>query len=165
MVFAKFIGVFFVSRLISVDISIREYSQSLFSVSSSVSEQDLETITSYSDLIMFSAVAGVFSIILIKAIYLHDSHVKPTLVARLASQNLFDLIKNSYDIYHAAAISLVFLWLSSIITLINALMGYTFVWLPAVTIPAAIVLSTILLFDVYQEIKNIKNKPGSYNWI
>ncbi len=164
MVFGKFVGVILVGKFIGVNVNIREYSDALLAVSPMVSKQDLITITSYSDLIMYAFVAGLFSVVLIKAVFFHNTHAKPTLVAKLAHSNMLSLIQNSYEIYHSASIHLVFLWIATSIVIFNSAVGNTYSWIAVLSTISSIVLTAILLQDVYREIENIKNKPGSYNW-
>lgn len=147
-----------------VDISIGEYSSSLISVSPVISEVQLLDISAFSDLIMYGAIAGYFSIVIVRAVYLHDSHVKPTLIAKLANTNMLKLIQSSYEIYHNASISIVFLWIANLIILFNSSRGYSYTWIVLLSLSSSLALTTVLIMDVYREIDNIKKKPGSYNW-
>ena len=164
MVFGKIFGVFLVSQVLGIKISINEYADSFLSISPLVSENELMAITSYSDLIMYAFVAGIFSIVLIQAVFLHNTHTKPTLVVKLADANMLKLIQNSYDIYHSAFIHLLFLWIVTAVILVNGFLGKTYIWITLITMVASIIFTTILLQDIYKEIENIKSKPGSYNW-
>ncbi len=165
MVFGKFFGIFAISRIIGIEVNVREYTDSLLAVSPMVTEEELLIITSYSDLIMYAVVAGLFSIVVIRAVFFHDTHTKPTLVAKLANSNMLKLIQNSYEIYHSASIHLVFVWVATAIVIFNAVAGNTYAWIGILSVIGSIILTAILLLDVYKEIENIKNKPGSYNWV
>lgn len=164
MVLSKVLGVYLVGMLFDIDVSMQRYEDSLFSYAPEVSIEDIKTISSYSDLIMFTAVAVIFSIILIRAIFLHSSHIKPTLMTTLASKNLFSLIYTSYDIYHAGAVSLIFSWAATILIFSNVLMAQTYAWVGILAFFSSVIMTVMLLHDVYREINNIKKNPGSYEW-
>jgi len=164
MVIGKFVGVIVVIQLFNISTSIREYSNSLFSYSTILKPEDVLTVTTYSDLIMYAVLAIGFSVNIFRAVYLHSSHIKPTLVSRLVNKNLFSLIQNSYEIYHSAAIWLVFVLVSNVLIIVNAINGSTYPWLAVVTVIASALLTTVLLQDVYREIENIKHHPGDYHW-
>ena len=164
MIIAKFIGIIVTIRLFNLPWSIKEYTNNIFSFSTTVSPNDISTVTSYSDLIMFAAIAIFFTITIVRAVYLHSSHVKPTLVTKLADKNLLNLIQSSYEIYHSSAVWLLFSWITSVLIIINALSGKTYAWIAITAGFASILLTLILLQDVYREIEHIKHNPGEYNW-
>lgn len=159
MVLGKLVGVLLTIWIFNIPFTLRDYFNNFYSLRFVVSEENLRTVTSYSDLIMYIFVAIFFSFNIVRAIYLHNSHVKPTLITRLANSNLLKLIQSSYEIYHSATIWLIFMWVSNILVLVNVFAGNTFSW-----IGILVTLTSILLSDVYREIENIKRKPGTYNW-
>jgi len=161
----KAVGILLTSRLFGTSLSIREYSSSLFSVTPVVPAEDLKFITTFSDLFMYIGIATFFSYVVIKAVFFHNTHVKPKLVTALANQNLLKLVQNTYEIYHMGAIALIFTWMANAIIIVNALSGRTFPWLAIASLISAVSITAILLLDVYKEIENIKHKPGSYQWI
>lgn len=165
LVAGKAFGVLFAARIFDIEITIREYSNSIVNLSPAVSAEDLNTITAYSDLIMYCFIAAYFSFVIVKAVFLHDTHAKPELVARLANQNLLKLIQNSYEIYHMATIALAFLWIANILILVNSFSGVTMEWIAVFSTLSSIGLTTALLQDVHREIQNIKNNPGQYKWV
>ncbi len=165
LVVGKLVGIVISSSMFGANLSIREYSSNIFNFKAFVDESTLEGVISYSDLIMYGFVATVFTLSVVKAVYLHSSHVKPVLVARLANKNLLALIQNSYEIYHSAFISLVFCWIGNIILLVNVFKGNTYIWIGIFCTITTIALTSILVQDVYKEIENIKRSPGKYQWI
>lgn len=164
LVLGKVLGVYVVGIMFNIDVSMRRYSDSIFSYAPEVSNSEIQVVSSYSDLIMFSVIAVIFSAILIRAVFLHSSHIKPTLVTKLANKNLVNLIYSSYDIYHAGAITLIFTWAATILTFANVVTEQTYAWVGIATFIASIVMTVLLLQDVYREIENIKKNPGSYEW-
>lgn len=165
MIFGKFIGVAITLRLFNLPWSVGQVANSVFSNGNIIRADDLKTVISFSDLIMYLTVALGMVVILIRAIYLHNSHVKPSLVARLANYNLLSIIRDSYDVYHSAAVWLIFTWVANTVLIINALSGQTYSWVAAVATLISIVSTVVLFQDVYKEIENIKRKPSDYQWV
>ncbi|MEP7103964.1 MAG: hypothetical protein ABI721_04630 [Candidatus Dojkabacteria bacterium] len=165
MIFGKFIGVAITIRLFNLPWTVGQVANSVFSNGNIIRPEDLQTVISYSDLIMYMLVAIGMAVALGRAIYLHNSHVKPSLVARLANYNLLSLITDSYDIYHSATVWLLFTWIANLIVIINVISKQSF---PGIAILVTIIsiASTLILFqDIYKEIENIKTKPGKYQWV
>ena len=165
MIFGKFIGVAITLRLFNLPWTVGQVANSVFSNGNIIRAEDLKTVISYSDLIMYIVVALGMVLILVRAIYLHNSHIKPSLVARLANYNLLSLIRDSYDVYHSAAVWLIFTWVANTIVIINALSGQSFPWVAAIATIASIVATLVLFQDVYKEIENIRRKPSDYQWV
>jgi len=162
MVVSKFVGIFLIIRLFGLEWSIQETPNNIFSFQTVLSSQDVVLVTSYSDLIMFSILAIGFSVNILKAIFLHNSHISSELLNRLASVNLLTLIKNSYEIYHSASVWLIFMWIAALISLSNALSGSTFGWVGITTLIVSILLTVIFFQDVYKEVEYAKEHPGKY---
>lgn len=164
MIIGKFVGIVLTIQIFNLPWSIKEYTNNMFSLSTVVEAGDVNTVYSYSDLIMYFLIALFFTAVIIRAVYLHSSHIKPTLVAQLANKNLLSLIQNSYEIYHSAVIWLLFTWIANVIIIINALSGKTFGWVAIATTLTSVMLTIVLLQDVYREVENIKHNPGQYQW-
>lgn len=165
MILSKALGIYLLTKLLNIPIGLSQYSDNLFSIGGqSLSLDDVRFITSYSDLIMFTVLAIVFSINIFRAIYLHNSHIKPTLVTKLADNNLLNLIKDSYEIYHSATAWLGFTALTNAVILVNVVNGFTYAWIGLLTVTITALLTVLLLQDVHKEIENIKKHPGQYNW-
>jgi hypothetical protein len=164
MILGKFLGVVLTIRFFNIPSSIERNVNSIASFSTTLRAEDVQLVTSYSDLIMFSSVALLFIFVIFKAVYFHSSHIKPVLVTRLLNKNLFHLIQNSYEIYHSAVVWLLFSWLASVLTLINVIAGQTYAWIGIAAVFCNIVLTAVLLQDVFREIENIKHNPGRYQW-
>jgi hypothetical protein len=93
-----------------------------------------------------------FSVVLIQALFFHNSHVSPKSLTKLASNNLLSLVKSSFEIYHKGAVWSLFLWLSNLLILINVLTSKTQPWVFVVSLIVTIVLSLVLLNDAAEEI-------------
>lgn len=111
------------------------------------------TAENYSNLAMFAAVAAGAIIVILKAHFLHESHIHPKLHARLISLNLERLAQSSYHLYHQAAIWIIFLWLTCGFLTLSSIAKITY---PQITIAAFLVaanLSWVFALDVEKEIE------------
>ncbi len=162
LVVSKFLGILLVAQIFSIDLYIEQNTNNILSFQTILSSQDIITVTSYSDLLMFGLIALGFTLNLIIAIFLHNSHINPITLMKLSDRNLLNLVKSSYEIYHSASIWLLFLWISTIIILGNVLNHVVYPWIGNLVILVTLVLTTIFLQDVYKEIENIKKHPKDY---
>lgn len=122
--------------------------------------QDQMIATSYSNLIMFLVVTLGFMLVLFRALYLHSSHISPRTIARLATNNLLDLVQDSFEIYHSASVWLISTWIGLFAVLSNVLMGRAYIWTAVFTVTCALIATTILLRDVSREIHIAKKNIG-----
>ena len=116
------------------------------------------TAENYSNLAMFAAVSAGAIIVILKAHFLHESHIHPKLHARLISLNLERLAQSSYHLYHQATIWLVFLWLSFGFLTLSSIAKITY---PQITIAAFLIsanLSWVFALDLEKEIEISKGK-------
>jgi hypothetical protein len=164
MVIGKFLGVILTNKLFSIPWSVQEYSDSLFSFGTVAKAEDISKISSYSDLVMYIFISTLFLVNVVRAIYFHNTHIKPNLILKLANSNLLKLVTSSYEIYHAGFAALLFLWTSVILIWVNVFSDKTYLWVGIVTLFFTIALSIVLLNDVYREVENIKKHPGRYQW-
>src|SRR3990167_3092 len=107
----------------------------------------------YSNLAMFVAVAAGAIIVILKAHFLHESHIHPKLHARLIALNLERLVQSSYHLYHQAAIWLIFLWLTFGFLTLSSIAKITY---PQITIAAFLIsanLSWVFALDIEKEIE------------
>ena len=164
LILGKLVGVLLTLWYFNIPFSLRDYFSNIYSLRFIVQEESIKSVTSYSDLIMYIVIAVFFSITIIRAVFLHNTHVKPTLVTKLANSNLLRLVQSSYDIYHASTVWLIFLWVANIIVLINVFSGNTMAWVLIFCTISSVLLTAALLQDVFKEIESIKHKPGEYQW-
>ncbi len=162
MLVSKFVGIFFIIRFFNLDWVVQQTPNNFLSFQTVLSAQNVVLVTSYSDLIMFCAIALGFTINLLKAIFLHNSHISPQMLNRLANRNLLSLIKNSYEIYHSASVWLFFLWVAVAIVITNTLNNAIYSWVGLATLLVSILLTIVFFQDVYKEIENARLHPGKY---
>src|SRR3990167_4762902 len=111
------------------------------------------TAENYSNLAMFAAVAAGAIIVILKAHFLHESHIHPKLHARLISLNMERLVQSSYHLYHQATIWLIFLWLTFGFLTLSSIAKITY---PQITIASFLIsanLSWVFALDIEKEIE------------
>jgi len=116
------------------------------------------TAENYSNLAMFAVVAAGAIIVILKAHFLHESHIHPKLHARLIALNLERFVQSSYHLYHQATIWLIFLWLTCGFLTLSSIAKITY---PQITIAAFLVaanLSWVFALDLEKEIEISKGK-------
>src|SRR3972149_12219643 len=116
------------------------------------------TAENYSNLAMFVAVAAGAIIVILKAHFLHESHIHPKLHARLISLNMEKLFQSSYHLYHQATIWLIFLWLTFGFFTLSSISKITY---PQITIAAFLIvanLSWVFALDLEKEIELSRGK-------
>lgn len=158
MVAGKFVGLYLTIKAFGFDWGVDSKPSVFFSSRPIFMEEDLLVASSYSDLFLIFVMIFGFSFHIIRAIFLHKSHIHPKLLTRLAMHGLLGLVKDSFEIYHRASVWLLFLWLVNVLVLINVLLGKTYTWVLAVGLAATIFLTIVLLRDVAYEIKIAKEK-------
>ena len=145
-----FLAVFFLK--LSFDLEFR----SIFGILPSFRFTTLQgyiTAENYSNLAMFVAVAAGAIVVILKAHFLHESHIHPKLHARLIALNMERLAQSSYHLYHQAAIWLIFLWLTCGFLTLSSIAKITY---PQITIAAFLVaanLSWVFALDLEKEIE------------
>lgn len=107
----------------------------------------------YSNLAMLTAAATGTVFILIKAHFLHETHIHPKIQAKLIRANLGGLITSSYNLYHQAAIWLLYLWLTVAFLINSSILGITYFQISAIGFLVAANFSWIFALDVQREIE------------
>lgn len=153
LIVGKVIGLYLVINLGGFEWQINFDNNTIFSVYPVVWEHDLTVISSYSDLILMLIMLSGFGFYTIRAIYFHDTHVDPQMVAKLVKFNVLDLVSSSYKIFLKATIWFIFNWVAVALISWNSIIGKTFFWVALFAIISVISLSVILLKDIESEIE------------
>jgi len=164
MIASKFVGILLSIKILNIPWSIKDYTNSILTVTTFLRKEDISTVTSYSDLAMYFALASLLTFNIVKAVYLHNTHLRPNLILQLARRNLLSLITGSYEIYHSCTVWITFTWIANILILINVLTERTYIWIGLICTISTLVLTWVLAQDVYREIDNIRKHPGEYSW-
>lgn len=158
IIFGKFFGIYLFAGLLGVDIGVQEATQTLFSFRTVVGVEDIMAISTYSDMFMFALISIGFAIVVVRSVYMHDSHISVSTITKLAKLDMTSLIKTSYELYHTGVVWFVFTWMGNVLILVNALLGKTQATLLIATVAFSLVLSLVLFRDVIKEIELSKQK-------
>ncbi len=163
MVAGKFIGLYLVLNIFNLEWGVENTPNSIVSARPVLLGEDLAFASSYSDLFVILLMLLGFSYYVIKAVFFHSSHIDPRLATRLAINGLFDLVKDSFEIYNKASIWLLFVWLTNVTIIVNTLMGKTYTWVLLFSVTISLLLTIILLRDVAYEINIAQGKIKNYS--
>lgn len=155
LIAAKMVGLFAVAYVFNLQFEIKN--ASLLAVLPSVhfkNPADYILAESYSNLAMFSIAAIGTLFVLVRAHFLHESHIRPSLHAKLASLRLDSLVTPSYHLYHQAVIWLIFLWTAVGFLLISTfVLHITYLQITAVAFIVSANFSWLFAIDVEKEIE------------
>ncbi len=157
MITAKFIGLYIVLNVFNIDWGIENTADAFISSRPVVMGDDIQFVSSYSDLFLLVIMTFGFSFYVIRAVFFHTSHINPTLLSRLAINGLLGLVKDSFEVYRKASVWLLFVWITNITILINTVFGRTYEWVLIVGLVISTTLTIILLRDVAYEIQLAQN--------
>jgi len=157
MICGKVVGLAITNAIFNLSWNIESDPNNFFSVKivyNTIHDQMIAA--SYSNLIMFIAIFIGFLFVLFRALFLHSSHITPRMIARLATNNLLDLIQDSFEIYHNASVWLISTWIALFAIISNVLLGKAYNWTAVLSLAIALIATTALLRDVSHEIKIAK---------
>ena len=152
----KLLGLILIGSLFSIPIDINAPDKQLLLFSTSVDQDSIETVSTYSDLFMFVIISIAMTFVLIQAIYFHNSHISSKTISRLAKYNLLGLIRSSFQLYHAGVVWLGFLWISAVVIFINYYQSITELWVLLISLLFCISFSIIFIRDLFLEIGLVK---------
>lgn len=154
IVAAKVTAVLFLSLIYSDKITIQTGGfLKIFPAITHSSYQGYYFVNSWSNMVMFSLTVVGTSIILIKAHFFHQSHIKPSFHAKLARLKLSGLVVSTFTLYHQAAIWLAYLWIIISFLVIEAYFRSSSMMLAVVALLAGINATWFLISDVEHELE------------
>lgn len=159
MICSKVVGLWLINEIFNLTFGLVPSPNTFLGISVTyANESDLLVSASYSNLFMYGSLLIGFTFVLIQALFLHASHISPVTLSKLASNNLLDLVKDSFNIYHEATIWLIFLWSATIIIVANAIMGLSYQWTAIAASTGSLITTVVLLRDVGHEINIARKK-------
>lgn len=157
LIASRLISIFIVSKYFGIDFKITN--QGVIVQNS----YDYIKVNSYSALFMtIMLVIGLFYV-LIKSIFFHDSHIKPTVTAKLFSIKAESLIQNSYEIYTQGAVWLTYAYLLLTVSGIMVMSNLMYIWVFYVITGVTLLATLLFVFDVEEEIQIKKDKDVEYD--
>jgi len=126
-------------------------------------QNDYVKVNSYSTLVMTIFLILGLGYVVIKSLFFHDSHIKPTLTSRLFSLKAESLIQNSYEIYTQGAVWLTYSYLLLIVSGVMALSGLIYSWVFYIIMGVSIITTLIFIFDLEEEVRIKKGSEEEYD--
>lgn len=160
MIAGKFFGLMIAIRITASSFSVSDFAANQFLKYTLVPTDQLVAVSTYSDIVLLLIMSVGVAWQLFSAVFLHQSHISPKLLSRLVDRNWTNLIKGSYNLYHAATMWVAYFWVTTITIVLNALLGKTNQVVALIAIIFAIGFTAVLLRDVYEEIKMRLGKFG-----
>lgn len=154
LILAKLAGLFAATYFLNLEFEIKN--RSFMGILPSLSFANLNDYIraeNYSNLAMLAAASLGCALVLIRAHYLHESHIHPKLHAKLASLNLESLVSSSYHLYHLAAIWLIFLWLTTGFLVLSSILQVTYAQISILAFIVAANFSWLFAVDVEKEME------------
>ncbi|MBN1915624.1 hypothetical protein JW796_01340 [Candidatus Dojkabacteria bacterium] len=164
MIVGKVFGIYLVAKAFGFEWALQNSADSFISLKPIFAEKDIIIVSSYSDLIMLLFVLMGLSFTLFRALYLHASHIDPRFVAKLATNNLLDLVKDSFDVYHESSMWLLFTWITTLAIFLNVLLERTYIWILVISMLCCFGFTLILLRDVGKEIALSRKRIATENF-
>lgn len=157
LIASRLISVVIVSKYLGITFKITDHG---FIVPNSY---DYTKVNSYSVLFMTAMlVIGLFYV-LIKSMFFHDSHIKPTITAKLFSIKAESLIQNSYEIYTQGAVWVSYSYMLLLVSGIMAMSNLMYKWVFYIITGVTLLTTLLFIFDVEEEIKIKKDKDVEYD--
>lgn len=154
MVGAKILGVFLVANLIQAEFNVQFVPKFLFLPTFSFENlSQFLMVNSYSNLAMYLVIAAGGAWLLVQAHFFHASHISPKLHTQLIRLGLEGLIVETFVIYHRVGVWIAFLWLVTILILVQAFFGLTYGVLAIVIFLVTVNTSWFFIADVESEIQ------------
>ena len=150
----RILSVIFVSRYFGVDFTI---GQSGFVFNA---PEDYVLVNSYSTLTMICALSVGLLYILMKSLYLHETHITPSFTAKLFSMRLSFFIQSSFDLYSQGVVWVSYLFLLVFVSALMVIFGLIYLWVLLVSVVLAVISTYFFVVDIENEIFFEKSKKG-----
>ena len=115
-------------------------------------------VSSYSLLFMLGGLAVGLMHILIKARVFHDTHITPSMAAKVFGLRLSSLIQGSFDLYSQGAIWLSYMFLLTAVCGIMNYFSMIYSWVFYISVSLLVVFFYIFAIDVEREIEASQRK-------
>lgn len=158
LIISKVFGLYLGIAIFGLEWQMEFVNNSIFSVYPVVYESDLAILSSISDAVMILVMCIGFGWVVFRSIHLHETHIDPRTVAKLAKYNALGLVKSSYKIYHSASMWFVFTGIAVALSIYNAILGRTLWFVPLIGFFIFLTISIYLLRDIENEIELSKKK-------
>lgn len=118
-------------------------------------------INSYSVLTIICVIAVGLLYVLLKSYLFHDSHIHPTLTAKLFSMRLSSVIQASFDVYSQGVIWLSYSYLVMMAAGVMTYFDLIYSWVFYTSFTLTILSSYLLIIDVEKEMATNKEEAST----
>lgn len=101
--------------------------------------------------------------VVVKSLFFHESHIKPSITARLFSIKAESLIQSSYEIYTQGALWLTYSYLLLIVSTIMSTSGLLYTWVFYIILGVTLLTTLIFIYDLEEEVKIKKEVKEEYD--
>jgi hypothetical protein len=115
-------------------------------------QSDYMLVNSYSLLFMILALCLGLLHVVVKSLVFHETHITPSLAAKLHSFKVQHLIQNSFHLYTQGLVWLAYLYFLTIGAGLMSLFGLLHTWIAYVSLALSVLFTYIFIFDVEREI-------------
>lgn len=98
-------------------------------------------------------------LVLIKAYFFHESHITPSMTARLFSLRLSSFIQASFDVYSQGAIWMSYAYLLMLVMGLMGLFGLVYWWVFIASVLLVVMGTVFLVLDIEEELGMKRIKP------
>lgn len=116
------------------------------------SPQNILLINNLSNLFLLCFLTLVISVILLRAHFLHNTHISPKLTIKILTLNMSSLITNSFNVFTQSFVWLAFLWLTTFTILSSVVFGETGFLIATLSLLISLLLSLALVLDLEREV-------------
>lgn len=117
-----------------------------------INQMQLALLNSWSNLAVLIMLTLGLLFILLRAWFLHDTHISPMMTLRLFAWDLQGLIAGSFEVYHQAVVWLSYLWLTLLVIFAHTLIGLNHTWVTLLAFFLTILMTAFFIWDVEREV-------------
>lgn len=154
----KILGIIFASVVFSIQISSLGYASLFKLLYGTTQNNDIVTLSSYSDLFMFTVLSTGLVITLLIYTDRSKNNMSKKLVEDYFASPLEQTFNTARKLYGGSFIWLLILWITNIYILYNTLSGRTYLWIYLLVFSLSISLTTYFLLDLKKEMQLAKLK-------
>ena len=141
----RILSVIFVSRHFGIEFTVGQ-SGFVFKMPG-----DYVLVNSYSTLAMICVLSVGLLYILMKSMYLHETHITPSFTAKLFSMRLSFFIQSSFDLYSQGVVWMSYLYLLVFVGALMVMFGLIYLWVLLSAVVLAIISTSFFVVDIENE--------------
>jgi hypothetical protein len=156
LVLAKIVAFWLIISTMNINWTLNFDTKSFLGMYPLIRNEDIMSFTSYTDIIFLSIMLFGLVYYVLAAKFLHNTHINPKIIARLAKYNLLFLIKDNFRLYHEMVMWLIFTWIANFLVLVNSIDGRTMIGIPTFSILFTAFLTVVFIKDACLELEKKK---------